>query len=75
MPSWLVISLVASLVLTAVANLVPRLFLRIGERAEHRFLRQMEEQVRTGKRFRVIFPWKTMLVVSALGTLALNLFL
>ena len=75
MPSWLLISLVASLVLTVVANLVPRLFPRIGEKAERRFLREMEEQVQTGNRVRVIFPWKTMLVVSVIGTLALNLLL
>ena len=75
MPSWLLISLVASVVLTVVANLVPRLFPSIGEKAEERFLREMEQQVQTGRRTRIILPWKTMLVVSVIGTLALNLLL
>ena len=79
MPSWLLFSIIASVVLTVVLNVGLRLFPGIGQSAERRFLEQAERTAqgqRTGKSgVRVIFPWKTMLIVSLLGTLALNLFL
>ena len=76
MPSWLLISIVASVVLTVVANLVPRLFPDMTAKAERRFLDKMEQQLpRERRRMRVIVPWKTMLVVSVLGTIALNVIL
>ena len=78
MPSWLVTSLVASLVLTLVLNLGLRLFPGLGRKAEERFLAQMESQVPDGRkpkrRVQVFFPWKTMIVVSVLATIALNVF-
>ena len=76
MPSWLLVSIIASVALTVVANLVPRLFPDVTRSAERRFLDRMERQLpRERRRTRVIVPWKTMLVVSVLGTIALNVIL
>jgi hypothetical protein len=78
MPTWLFYSIIASIVLTLVLNIVPRLFPGIGKKAEERFLDQMEDHVsgkpHSGKSgVRVFFPWKWMLAASVLLTLLLNL--
>ena len=75
MPDWLVFSLIASLLLTVGVNALLWLFPGIGKSAERRFLEQAQRTAQGNPGVRVIFPWKTMLLVSILGTIALNLFL
>lgn len=72
-------SIVASLVLTALLNIVPRLFpaqtrkarVRIAERLEGTF--NAPDSDPRGSRVRVFFPWKAMLAISIGLTIALNL--
>ena len=73
MPTWLFYSIIASIVLTLVLNILARLFPGIGKKAEERFLDQMEDHVSGKPRVRVFFPWKWMLAASVLLTLLLNL--
>ena len=75
MPSWLVFSLIASIFLTIGANVLLRLYPGIGRSAERRFLEQAQRSAAGRRPVRILFPWKTMLVVSLLGTVALNLLL
>ena len=76
MPDWLVFSLLASLLLTVGLNALLWLFPRIGQSAEQRFLARMDDHIaaKEGRpRARIIFPWKTMLFVSIIGTVLLNI--
>jgi len=73
MPDWLLYSLIASVILTLVLNIVPRLFPGLGKKAEQRFLEQMEDHVSGKPRVRVFFPWKWMIAASVLLTVLLNL--
>ena len=75
MPDWLVFSIIASILVTVGANALLWIFPRIGRTAEERFLQQMDDHVSGRRRTRFIFPWKTMLLLSVIGTIALNLFL
>jgi hypothetical protein len=79
MPSWLVVSIVLSILLTVVVNLVLRLFPGAGRRMVDGFERLAEDADRAsdggGSRVRVIVPWKAMLIVSIALTIALNLLL
>jgi len=81
MPNWLVVSIVLSIVLTVVANLFFWLFPgagrgigdavgRLAENADRKDAERGE-----GSHVRVIVPWKAMLIVSLVLTVALNLFL
>lgn len=78
---WLWYSLVASVVLTVVVNLVIRAWPGGAERSARRLDDWASGQmVRTatrapedrGQRVRVIVPWKAMLLVSLVGTVLLN---
>ena len=75
MPDWLIASLIASAVLTVGLNLVIWLFPGLFQSAERRLLDRMEGHATGRRRVRVVFPWKTMLVISVLGTVLLNLIL
>ena len=77
MPSWLVFSILASIILTVGLNALLWVFPRAFQSRSQRYLAEMERHVEAGARprARVVFPWKTMLVVSLLGTVALNLLL
>jgi len=76
MPEWLLYSLIASVVLTFVLNLGLRLFPGLGRSAEDRFLDRMEDQLPGRKsRVKVVFPWKAMLLISVVATIALNVWL
>lgn len=77
MPDWLVVSLIASLLLTLGVNALMWIFPGIGRSTERRFLDRMENRIPTesSSRVHVVFPWKLMLIVSIGGTLLLNLFL
>ena len=77
MPDWLLVSIIASIVLTAALNLILHLFPRTVQRAQERlFEAEQEAEARDdppGPRLRIFFPWKVMLAASAGLTLLLNL--
>lgn len=79
MPNWLLISIVGSIALTLVLNLLPVLFPRATRRAQERIVRDIrrhEERMDTpepGPRIRVFFPWRFMLIASIILTLLINL--
>lgn len=72
--SWLVLSLVSSIVLTVVLNLGVRAFPNGGRRIEERTERWFESRrVDDAPRVRVFFPWKAMLIGSIALTVIVNL--
>jgi hypothetical protein len=80
MPQWLVVSIVLSIVFTVVVNLVLWLFPGAGRRAADGIGRLAENADRRaaddgGPHVRVFVPWKAMLIVSIVLTVALNLLL
>ncbi len=76
MRDFLVVSLVGSLVLTVLLNVVPRVFPGATQRAEAELHRRFTEADpgadATGRRVRVFFPWKAMLAISIGLTVLLN---
>jgi len=80
--SFIITSLIASVVLTIAVNALPRLFPSATERYERRIHDQVrrahdestypESEQESGRKIRVLFPWKTMIVGSILLTVALN---
>lgn len=73
-------SLILSVVLTVGANLGPRLFPGLGRRARDRLEDAIappdaNERPEDRGRVRVIVPWRTMLALSVVLTLGLNLLL
>ena len=74
---WLVGSIVLSVVLTVVLNVGLRSFPGIGDRAARRvdeaFAPRDDGSLGDGRRVRVWFPWKGMLVASVVLTVLLNL--
>ena len=79
MPDWLILSIVASVALTAILNLAPMLFPNASRRAQEHLVDRMRDQQRRidapepGPRVRVFFPWKAMLVGSIVLTVIVNL--
>jgi hypothetical protein len=73
MGQFLLWSLVGSVVLTVLLNLIPRLFPNAAARAQ----RRMMDSVESGdqRRVRVIFPWKFMLIASVALTVIVNIVL
>ena len=72
--NWLAVSIVLSIVLTVLLNVVLRLFPDASERAARRIEDFAGPDDRaTGARTRVYVPWRAMIFVSVLATLALNL--
>jgi len=69
----LAVSIVLSIVLTVALNLVVRLFPDASDRAARRLEGLASPEA--GGRTRVYVPWKAMLIVSLLATLALNVLL
>ena len=74
MPNWLLTSLILSVGLTVVLNALPRLFPGARARMEDKLTQQMQPTGPDGRRVRVIFPWKLMLIGSIVLTVLLNLF-
>ena len=78
MPDWLLISIVGSVALTLLLNLLPMLFPKASRRARERLIDEMSEHQRRidapepGPRARVFFPWKAMLVGSLVLTVVVN---
>jgi len=73
---WLLLSLVLSLVLTLGLNIVVRLVPGGARRAMHWFsdpsAQHPDEPTTSRSRVRVVVPWKTMIAVSIVLTVAIN---
>ena len=73
---WLLLSVVLSLVLTLALNIVVRLFPGGARRAMNWFddlsARHSDEPTTSQRRVRVVVPWKTMIAVSIVLTIAIN---
>ena len=81
MPSWLLVSIIGSVALTLLLNLLPMLFPKTARRAQEKMIDEIRKQhdweddaARPGPRVKVFFPWRTMIAVSLLATLVLNAF-
>ncbi len=78
MSDFLIRSLVASAVLTLLLNFVPRLFPKATRKAEQEIHRRVEDAWDGrdlddgGPRVKVFFPWKAMLIISAVLTIVVN---
>ena len=80
MPNWLIVSIVGSVVLTVLLNLLPMLFPKTARRAQERMIEEIHKQhdweddtTRAGPSVKVFFPWKAMLVGSLVLTVLINL--
>ncbi len=77
MKDFLIISLMASIVLTVALNLLPALFPNAAAKAERKIVKAMQESHENRldpntPRMRVFFPWKAMLMISIVLTIAVN---
>jgi hypothetical protein len=76
---WLLVSLVLSLLLTITLNIVVRLFPGGTRRALNWFddpsARDSDEATTSRSRVRVVVPWKMMIALSIVLTIALNVLL
>ncbi len=78
MKDFLTISLIASILLTVALNLLPMLFPKTAAKAERKIVKAMQEthenRVDPNRpKVRVFFPWKVMLLISIVLTIAVNL--
>lgn len=75
----LIVSIVASVVLTVLVNLALRTLPGARRRLDHQVRRTVERSEfsggRPGSRVRVVFPWKLMLIGSLVLTAVVNLVL
>jgi len=77
MSNFLLISLIWSIVLTVALNLLPALFPNAAAKAERKILESVQKthddraDPNTPK-VRVFFPWKAMLLISIVLTVAVN---
>lgn len=77
MSNFLLTSLIASVVLTLALNLLPALFPKAAAKAEKKIVETLQETHKNRvnpntPKVRVFFPWKAMLVISLLLTIAVN---
>jgi len=77
MKDFLLTSLIASVVLTLALNLLPTLFPNAAAKAEHKIVEKMQQAHRdrvdpNTPKVRVFFPWKAMLLISLILTVAVN---
>ena len=75
MPGWLLSSILLSVGLTVLLNLLPRIFPGVQARMEGKLSERFQQDDGNNSQARVFFPWKLMLVGSIVLSLALNLFL
>jgi len=86
MSNFLIISIIGSIVLTVAVNLLPALFPNAAAKAERKILESVQkthdESVQkthddranpNTPKVRVFFPWKAMLLISVVLTVAVNL--
>jgi hypothetical protein len=78
-PRYLVLSVVASIVLTVLLNVALRVIPGAGQRVDEALRRAAERveppDVAKRARVRVVFPWRLMLIGSLMFTVLLNLLL
>lgn len=73
MSQFLLYSIIASVVLTVLLNLIPRIFPGVRRRMDNAMRDRMDAVQRGQKpRVQVFFPWKWMLIISILLTVVLN---
>jgi hypothetical protein len=76
--NWLLVSIVASVVLTIVLNVALRAFRSSGDRTSRRFESWAGADEQRGgdggreRQVKVYFPWKTALIASLVLTILLN---
>ncbi len=75
MPGWLLFSILLSVGLTVLLNLLPRVFPGVQARMEGKLSERFKQDNGGDSQVRVFFPWKFMLIGSIVLSLALNLFL
>ena len=78
MNSFLLTSLIGSVILTLALNLLPALFPNAAAKAERKIVEKMQETHENRvdpdtPKVRVFFPWKAMLLISIGLTVAINL--
>jgi len=78
MNSFLLTSLIGSVVLTLALNLLPALFPKAAEKAERKILESVQKTHENRvdpntPKVRVFFPWKAMVLISVGLTVAVNL--
>ena len=78
MQNFLITSLIASVVLTVLINILPMLFPNTAQKAQRKLREKIDEQISNQEqgnapRVQVFFPWKTMLIVSLVLTVLVNL--
>ena len=78
MRDFLITSVIASLVLTLALNLLPVLFPNTAAKAERKIAEKMLETHNdsldpNSPKVRVFFPWKAMLIISIILTIAVNI--
>ncbi len=77
MQGFIVQTIIASVILTILLNAIPLLFPKSTQKAERHIHEKMEKafaESEDGKRpkVQVFFPWKTMLLISVILTVVLN---
>lgn len=78
MKDFLLTSIIASIVLTLGVNLLPVLFPNAAAKAERKIAEKMLETHNdrldpNTPKVRVFFPWKAMLIISLILTIAVNI--
>jgi len=73
--TWLVASVVLSVLLTVILNVGARLFPDAGRRTARRIDESTWGRDPSDRRIRVWAPWKAMILASVLFTIVLNLVL
>jgi hypothetical protein len=78
MSDFVLTSIIASVVLTVVVNLMPRFFPGASRKAERKLVETVQSAEERdargeGPRVRVFFPWKIMLIASIVLTVLVNL--
>lgn len=77
MKDFLLISLIGSIILTLAVNLLPALFPNAAAKAERKIIEKMQDTQSdrldpNTPKVRVFFPWKAMLIISLILTIAVN---
>jgi hypothetical protein len=73
--SWLVVSILLSVVLTVLANVALRLFPDAGHRIARRASERANFDGSSRSAARLFLPWKTMIVASVVLTIVINVIL
>jgi len=78
MKDFLLTSLIASIVLTLALNFLPMLFPNTAAKAERKIVEKMQQTHENRidpntPKVRVFFPWKAMMIMSIVLTIAVNL--